>query len=77
MQKAKETCRDLRQDVKVETKVVNRDPKDVICQMAEQLRADVVVVGSQRLQRILHLLPQHCARQPLQPGVPQPNRESN
>ncbi|KAM2058221.1 hypothetical protein ACFX16_030817 [Malus domestica] len=31
MQKAKKTCRDLCQDVKVETKVVNGDPRDVIC----------------------------------------------
>ncbi|KAM0986367.1 hypothetical protein ACFX13_013807 [Malus domestica] len=44
---------------------------------AEQLRADVVVVGSQRLRRILQLLPQHCTRLPLQPGVRQPNGESN
>ncbi|KAM1087055.1 hypothetical protein ACFX2B_012480 [Malus domestica] len=46
MQKANKTCRDLRQDVKMETKVENVDLRDIICQMAEQLCADLVVVGS-------------------------------
>ncbi|KAM1752315.1 hypothetical protein ACFX11_010319 [Malus domestica] len=66
MEKAKKTCRDLRQDVKVETKVENGDPRDVICQMAEKLRADVLVVGSHGYGGIkrafLGSVSNHCAQ---------------
>ncbi|XP_068341796.1 uncharacterized protein [Pyrus communis] len=66
MEKAKKTCRDLHQDVKVETKVEDGDPRDVICQMAEQLRADVLVVGSHGYGGIkrafLGSVSNHCAQ---------------
>ncbi|XP_059439344.1 universal stress protein PHOS32-like [Corylus avellana] len=45
IEKAKRTCKDLN-DVKVETRVERGDPRDVICQMAEKLGADVLVMGS-------------------------------
>ncbi|CAN6575782.1 unnamed protein product [Malus baccata var. baccata] len=57
MEKAKKTCRDLRQDV---------NPRDVISQMAEQLRADVLVVGSHGYGGIkrafLGSVSNHCAQ---------------
>ena len=32
--------------IKVETKVEHGDPRDVICQVAEKLNVDLVVMGS-------------------------------
>nr|XP_025662402.1 uncharacterized protein LOC112758051 isoform X2 [Arachis hypogaea] len=43
--KAKKLCKDL-QHVKVETRVEDGDPRDVICEMAEKLGAHVLVMGS-------------------------------
>ncbi|KAH7867480.1 hypothetical protein Vadar_034077 [Vaccinium darrowii] len=45
MEKAKRLCKDDH-DVKVETRVECGDPRDVICQMAEKLGVDMVVMGS-------------------------------
>ncbi|KAE8010310.1 hypothetical protein FH972_006692 [Carpinus fangiana] len=45
IEKAKRMCKDLN-DVKVETRVAHGDPRDVICQMAEKLGADALVMGS-------------------------------
>ncbi|XP_065853389.1 universal stress protein A-like protein [Euphorbia lathyris] len=47
MEKAKRMCREEEaEDVKVETRVENGDARDVICQMAEKLSVDVLVMGS-------------------------------
>nr|XP_023915416.1 universal stress protein A-like protein [Quercus suber]POF06802.1 universal stress protein a-like protein [Quercus suber] len=43
--KAKKMCKDIR-DVKVETRIDNGDPRDVICQMTQNLGADLLVMGS-------------------------------
>ncbi|KAL8188820.1 hypothetical protein R6Q57_029575 [Mikania cordata] len=45
IQKAKKLCKDL-QDVKVETRVETGDPRDVICDVAEKMGVDMVVMGS-------------------------------
>ncbi|KAI3916565.1 hypothetical protein MKW98_026307 [Papaver atlanticum] len=41
--------------VKVETLMMEGDPKDMICQAAEQMHADLVVVGSRGLGKIKRL----------------------
>ncbi|KAK7337691.1 hypothetical protein VNO77_18276 [Canavalia gladiata] len=45
LEKAKKLCKEV-QHVKVETRVENGDPRDVICRMSEKLGADVLVMGS-------------------------------
>ncbi|WCJ43035.1 Adenine nucleotide alpha hydrolases-like superfamily protein [Euphorbia peplus] len=47
IEKAKRMCREepAAQDVKVETRVENGDARDVICQMAEKLCVDMLVMG--------------------------------
>jgi nucleotide-binding universal stress UspA family protein len=45
MEKAKRLCKEVN-DVKVETRVECGDPRDVICQMAEKLGVDMVVMGT-------------------------------
>ncbi|XP_022156406.1 universal stress protein A-like protein [Momordica charantia] len=45
VEKANRLCKDL-QNVKVETKVVSGDAREVICQMVDKLDADVLVMGS-------------------------------
>ncbi|PON89489.1 Universal stress protein [Trema orientale] len=65
IEKAKRMCKDL-QDVKVETRIENGDPRDVICQMVEKLGADVLVMGSHGyglLKRaFLGSVSNHCAQ---------------
>ncbi|KAK4595610.1 hypothetical protein RGQ29_013907 [Quercus rubra] len=43
--KAKKMCKD-RHDVKVETRIDHGDPRDVICEMTQNLGADMLVMGS-------------------------------
>ncbi|CAI9781720.1 unnamed protein product [Fraxinus pennsylvanica] len=43
--KAKRACKHLN-DVKVETVVEHGDPRDVICEVAEKLKVDLLVMGS-------------------------------
>lgn len=45
IEKAKRLCKDLH-DVKVETRVENGDPRDVICEVVEKLGVDVLVMGT-------------------------------
>ncbi|XP_024021629.1 universal stress protein A-like protein [Morus notabilis] len=65
IEKAKRMCKDLH-DVKVETRVENGDPRDVICQMVEKLGADVLVMGSHGYGLIkrafLGSVSNHCAQ---------------
>ncbi|KAH7542967.1 universal stress protein A-like protein [Ziziphus jujuba] len=65
IEKAKRMCKDL-QDVKVETRIESGDPRDVICQMAEKLGADVLVMGSHGYGLIkrtfLGSVSNHCAQ---------------
>ncbi|CAK9184482.1 unnamed protein product [Ilex paraguariensis] len=44
-EKAKRICKELN-NVKVETRAEPGDPRDVICQVAEKLGVDLVVIGS-------------------------------
>ncbi|KAI9187107.1 hypothetical protein LWI28_024442 [Acer negundo] len=46
IEKAKKLCREQSGDVKVEARVGDGDPRDVICDMVEKLGADVLVMGS-------------------------------
>ncbi|CAI9103510.1 OLC1v1002007C1 [Oldenlandia corymbosa var. corymbosa] len=66
MEKAKNSCAGLNDDIKVETKVVNGDPRDVICQVAERLNVDLVVMGSHGYGLIkrafLGSVSNHCAQ---------------
>ncbi|MED6193105.1 hypothetical protein PIB30_015990 [Stylosanthes scabra] len=63
--KAKKLCKDL-QHVKVETRVENGDPREVICEMAEKLGAHVLVMGSHGYGLIkrtfLGSVSSHCAQ---------------
>ncbi|XP_062081858.1 universal stress protein A-like protein isoform X1 [Humulus lupulus] len=65
IEKAKRTCRDL-QDVKVESRIESGDPRDVICQVVENIGADVFVMGSHGyglLKRaFLGSVSNHCAQ---------------
>ncbi|CAK9139114.1 unnamed protein product [Ilex paraguariensis] len=64
-EKAKRVCKEVN-DVKVETKVEHGDPRDVICQVAEKLGVDVVVMGSHGYGLIkrafLGSVSNHCAQ---------------
>ncbi|KAM2713004.1 hypothetical protein EV1_032935 [Malus domestica] len=66
MEKAKKMCKDLQPDLKVETKVESGDPRDVICQMVERVRADVLVMGSHGYgvikRAFLGSVSNHCAQ---------------
>ncbi|XP_062144506.1 universal stress protein PHOS32-like isoform X2 [Alnus glutinosa] len=63
--KAKRMCKDLN-DVKVETRVEHGDPRDAICQMAEKLGADALVMGSHGYglikRALLGSVSNHCAQ---------------
>ncbi|CAI9287214.1 unnamed protein product [Lactuca saligna] len=65
IEKAKKLCKDL-QDVKVETRVEQGDPRDVICSAAEKMGVDMVVVGSHGYGMIkrafLGSVSNHCAQ---------------
>ncbi|XP_058083467.1 universal stress protein A-like protein [Magnolia sinica] len=54
------------QNVKVEVKVENGDPRDVICEMSEKLKPDVLVVGSHGYgfvkRALLGSVSNHCAQ---------------
>ncbi|KAL4636806.1 hypothetical protein ACB092_03G035000 [Castanea dentata] len=43
--KATKMCKDIH-DVKVETRIDHGDPRDVICEMTQNMGADVLVMGS-------------------------------
>lgn len=65
IQKAQRICKDFT-DVKVETKVENGDPRDIIYQLAERLNVDLVVMGSHGYGLIkrafLGSVSNHCAQ---------------
>lgn len=42
----------IRMQVRAETVVVDGDPKEMICHFAEQMQADLLVVGSRGLSKI-------------------------
>ncbi|KAK9050342.1 hypothetical protein SSX86_009531 [Deinandra increscens subsp. villosa] len=66
IEKAKKLCKDSLQDVKVETRVEIGDPRDVICDVAEKMGVDMVVVGSHGYGLIkrafLGSVSNHCAQ---------------
>uniref|UniRef100_A0A5B7CBG7 Putative universal stress protein A-like protein isoform X1 n=1 Tax=Davidia involucrata TaxID=16924 RepID=A0A5B7CBG7_DAVIN len=65
VEKAKRACKEVK-DVKVETRVEYGDPRDVICQMAEKLGVDMLVMGSHGYGLIkrafLGSVSNHCAQ---------------
>ncbi|KAM7481768.1 hypothetical protein LguiB_006351 [Lonicera macranthoides] len=65
MDKAKRICKDLKY-VKVECMVDHGDPRDVICEMAEKLKVDMVVLGSHGYgvikRAFLGSVSNHCAQ---------------
>ncbi|XP_077218464.1 universal stress protein PHOS32-like [Tasmannia lanceolata] len=65
LEKAKTVCKDL-QNVKVETKVEQGDPRDVICAMTQKLGVDVLVMGSHGYgfikRALLGSVSNHCAQ---------------
>ncbi|KAK3036735.1 hypothetical protein RJ639_029700 [Escallonia herrerae] len=65
IEKAKKLCRELN-DVKVDMRIEHGDPRDVICQMAEKLGVDMVVMGSHGYGAIkrafLGSVSNHCAQ---------------
>ncbi|XP_054785126.1 universal stress protein PHOS32-like [Prosopis cineraria] len=65
VERAQKLCVNLQQ-VKVETRVENGDPRDVICEMAEKLGADVLVMGSHGYglikRALLGSVSNHCAQ---------------
>ncbi|KAI3715609.1 hypothetical protein L6452_22595 [Arctium lappa] len=65
IEKAKKLCRDL-QNVKVETRVELGDPRDKICEAAEKMAVDMVVLGSHGYglvkRAFLGSVSNHCAQ---------------
>ncbi|XP_057963353.1 uncharacterized protein LOC131154543 [Malania oleifera] len=65
MEKAKKQCAELH-DVKVETRVETGDARDVICQVAERLAVDILVLGSHGYglikRALLGSVSNHCAQ---------------
>ncbi|XP_027935228.1 universal stress protein A-like protein [Vigna unguiculata] len=63
LEKAKKLCNNIE---KVETRVENGDPRDVICEMVQKLGADVLVMGSHGYGLIkrafLGSVSNHCAQ---------------
>ena len=66
MEKATRLCKEVIHDVKVETRVENGDPRDVICKTAEKLGVDMVVIGSHGYgiikRAFLGSVSNHCAQ---------------
>ncbi|KAJ4705475.1 Universal stress protein A [Melia azedarach] len=70
--------------VKAETLILNGDPKDMICQAAEEVHVDLLVVGSRGLGKIKRALlgsvSDYCAHHVVCPIVivkpPKENRKS-
>ncbi|XVF31455.1 hypothetical protein REPUB_Repub16aG0147500 [Reevesia pubescens] len=66
IEKAKRVCRENADDVKVEVRIEGGDPRDVICEVAEKINADVLVMGSHGyglLKRaFLGSVSNHCAQ---------------
>ncbi|KAL3814637.1 hypothetical protein ACJIZ3_015905 [Penstemon smallii] len=66
MHKAKQVCKDLNDHVTVEIVVEHGDPRDVICEVAERLKVDILVMGSHGYGAIkrafLGSVSNHCAQ---------------
>ncbi|KAB5513920.1 hypothetical protein DKX38_027826 [Salix brachista] len=66
IEKAKRMCREQFQDVKVETMIDHGDPRDFICQIAEKLHVDMLVMGSHGYgvikRAFLGSVSNHCAQ---------------
>ncbi|KAJ6757046.1 ADENINE NUCLEOTIDE ALPHA HYDROLASES-LIKE SUPERFAMILY PROTEIN [Salix koriyanagi] len=66
IEKAKRMCREQFQDVKVETMIEHGDPRDLICQIAEKLNVDMLVMGSHGYgvikRAFLGSVSNHCAQ---------------
>ncbi|XP_073158323.1 universal stress protein PHOS32-like [Henckelia pumila] len=66
MDKAKLVCKDLNDQVRVETRVEHGDPRDVICEVADQLKVDCLVMGSHGYgvikRAFLGSVSNHCAQ---------------
>ncbi|XP_051147299.1 universal stress protein A-like protein [Andrographis paniculata] len=64
--KAKRICKDYDDHIKVEMLVENGDPRDVICEAAEKLKADLLVIGSHGYgvikRALLGSVSSHCAQ---------------
>ncbi|KAI3913882.1 hypothetical protein MKW92_051667 [Papaver armeniacum] len=65
IEKAKRVCKDL-QNVKVEVKVEEGDPRDVICDVVEKIGADILVMGTHGYgmikRALLGSVSTHCAQ---------------
>ncbi|XXG80461.1 hypothetical protein AAC387_Pa09g1321 [Persea americana] len=66
MEKAKRVCRGYSEAIKVETMVEHGDPRDVICEVAEKIKPQVLVMGSHGYGLIkrafLGSVSNHCAQ---------------
>ncbi|XWS57443.1 hypothetical protein CRYUN_Cryun09bG0174500 [Craigia yunnanensis] len=66
IEKAKRTCREQADEVKVKVRVENGDPRDLICQVAQRINADVLVMGSHGYglikRALLGSVSNHCAQ---------------
>ncbi|KZV47331.1 hypothetical protein F511_07754 [Dorcoceras hygrometricum] len=66
MDKAKQVCNSLNDQVKVETMVEHGDPRDVICEVADKLKVDCLIIGSHGYGAIkgelLGSVSNHCAQ---------------
>ncbi|XP_042475253.1 universal stress protein A-like protein [Macadamia integrifolia] len=65
MEKANNLCKDL-PNIKVQTRVENGDPRDVICDVVEKINADLLVMGTHGYGLIkrafLGSVSNHCAQ---------------
>ncbi|KZV57079.1 Adenine nucleotide alpha hydrolases-like superfamily protein isoform 2 [Dorcoceras hygrometricum] len=66
MDTAKQVCNSLNDQVKVETMVEHGDPRDVICEVADKLKVDCLIIGSHGYGAIkgelLGSVSNHCAQ---------------
>ncbi|EYU37241.1 hypothetical protein ABFS82_02G092500 [Erythranthe guttata] len=66
MGKATQICKDFNDQITVETMAEHGDPRDVICDVAERLKVDFLVVGSRDYGPLKRVFPNsvsnHCAK---------------
>jgi len=43
-------------EIKVESKIISGEPKDIVCQMAQSIDADLIILGSRGLGRLVAIL---------------------
>ncbi|XP_047977862.1 universal stress protein in QAH/OAS sulfhydrylase 3'region-like [Salvia hispanica] len=56
LSRAIDMCTQTNQDVHINTSIIEGDPKEMICDLAEQMQVDLIVIGSRGLGKIKRAL---------------------